>query len=346
MLKRVLIPALLLVAAAGVYLYVNQEPAVLVLTGIVSTNEVIVGPQIGGRIDRLLVSQGETVHRGQLLAVIQPGELQAESAYAAHNVEGVASQVREAEAELRYQERQTVEQIRQAESKVAATEAQQAAAVADLESARLTFERTASLAQEGIASPQQLDEARTARDAAQARVDALKKQVDADRATVALMRANAEQTAARRSQLQANEHLEAAATAQRDKAVVRLGYTEVSAPVDGTIDVEAAHAGEVVNPGQPIVTIINPDDLWVRADVEETYIDRVRIGDHMQVRWPSDATSDCVVSYRAVNASYATQRDVSRTKRDIKTFEIRLKCDNTDRRMAVGMTAHVMLPTN
>jgi HlyD family secretion protein len=45
-----------------------------------------------------------------------------------------------------------------------------------------------------------------------------------------------------------------------------------------------------------------------------------------------------------VDAEYATQRDVSRTKRDIKTFEIRLRCDNRDRRLAVGMSAYVTLP--
>jgi HlyD family secretion protein len=50
------------------------------------------------------------------------------------------------------------------------------------------------------------------------------------------------------------------------------------------------------------------------------------------------------VFYRSVDADYATQRDVSRTERDIKTFEIRLRCDNHDRRLAVGMTAYVTLP--
>jgi multidrug resistance efflux pump len=342
--KRLIILLLVLAVAGAAYLYANREPSELVLTGIVTTDSVMVSAQIGGKIDRLLVVEGDEVKKDQLLAVIQPAELQAESAYATHNVEGLESQVREAEAQLRYQERQITEQIRQAESKLASTEAQAAAAAADLENARLTYDRMNQLAQNGITAKQQLDEARTARDAAQARVDALKKQVDADRAAVALARANAEQTAVRRSQLQANEHLKAAANAQRQKADVRLGYSEVKAPLDGIVDVRAARQGEVVNAGQPIVALINPDDLWVRADVEETYIDRVRIGDHMTVRWPSGTTSDCAVSYRAVNASYATQRDVSRTKRDIKTFEIRLKCDNTDRRMAVGMTAYVLLP--
>ena len=77
-------------------------------------------------------------------------------------------------------------------------------------------------------------------------------------------------------------------------------------------------------PAMPIVTLINPDDLWVRADVEETYIDRIRLGDQLTVRLPSGVERQGRVILRGVDASFATQRDVSRTKRDIKTFEVRL----------------------
>jgi HlyD family secretion protein len=62
------------------------------------------------------------------------------------------------------------------------------------------------------------------------------------------------------------------------------------------------------------------------------------------VRLPSGDEREGTVFYRGVDAGYATQRDVSRTKRDIKTFELRLRADNTDRRLAVGMTAYVVLP--
>jgi len=136
----------------------------------------------------------------------------------------------------------------------------------------------------------------------------------------------------------------AAAGAQKEKAQVRLDYTEIRAPSDGIVDVRAALQGEVVNPGQAIVTLVNPDNLWVRADIEETYIDRVRLGDKLTLRLPSGVRRDGVVFYRGADADYATQRDVSRTKRDIKTFEIRLRCDNSDRRLALGMTAYVALP--
>jgi HlyD family secretion protein len=70
----------------------------------------------------------------------------------------------------------------------------------------------------------------------------------------------------------------------------------------------------------------------------------VRIGDKLTIRLPSGLEREGAVIYRGVDASFATQRDVSRTKRDIKTFEVRLHVDNTDRRLAVGMTAYVLLP--
>ena len=101
--------------------------------------------------------------------------------------------------------------------------------------------------------------------------------------------------------------------------------------------------GEVVNPGQAIVTLIDPDKLWVRADVEESYIDSFKIGDKLPVRLASGAERTGTVYFRGIDADYATQRDVSRTERDIKTFEIRLRCDNNDRALAVGMTAYVTL---
>ena len=116
--------------------------------------------------------------------------------------------------------------------------------------------------------------------------------------------------------------------------------------MNGIVDVRAVRAGEVVAAGAPIVTLINPDDLWIRADVEESYIGRIRLGDHLKVRLPSGETRDGTVFFRGVDAGFATQRDVSRTKRDIKTFEIRLRVDNKDRRLATGMTAYVLLPVS
>jgi HlyD family secretion protein len=339
---RLLIPLLLLVAGAA-YAFTSLRPSTLTLTGIVTTNDVVLSPQVAGQLAELRVTEGDSVRKGQLLAVIAPDELRADTAYYAQSAAGVSSQVKESEAALRFEESATDHQTAQAVSNLAASEAQAQAAAADREAARATYTRTQDLARQQIASAQDLDQSRATAEAAQAKLEALGKQVEAQRAAVALARANAEQVAVRRNQVQASQHQEAAAAAQRAKADVRLAYTELHAPIDGFIDVRAARAGEYLNAGQPVLTLVNPDDLWVRADVEESYIDRVKIGDTLKVRLPSGAERTGTVFYRGADAAYATQRDVSRTKRDIKTFEVRLRVDNKDRALALGMTAYVAL---
>lgn len=344
MAKR-LLPLLVIAAVAyGGYTYATRPPSSLTLTGLVTTHDVSVAPQIGGRLVALAVKEGDTVTKGQVVAEIEPSELAADRAFYEASAEGAASQISEAEAALRLQQQQVRDQIAQAEATVATAEAQVVAAKADAERAKVTLDRTRELSRAQLATGQALDDARTGFDAAQARVDSLSRQVEASRAALALAKTNAEQVAVRRSQLESSRHQLAAVGAQKDKAGVRLGFTKVMAPIDGVVDVEPVRLGEVVNTGQSVLTLIDPDDLWVRADIEESYIDRVKIGDTLTVRLPSGEERKGTVFYRRADAGFATQRDVSRTKRDIRTFETRLRVDNADRKLAVGMTAYVLLP--
>ena len=346
MKRKIIIPTMLGVVLGGgvVYYKAVTQPRPIVLTGIVTTNEVIASSQIQGQLAQVLVKEGDLVKPGQLLAVINPQELRADESYYLHSQRGTAAQVSEAEAALKFQEEQTRDQIKQAEAALAAAQAQAEEAKADLELNRLNYQRTKSLNDQKIVSEQSLDQARAAFEAQQAHVESLRKQAEAQRAAVALARSNVNQIAVRQNQVAAMQGQLAAAGAQKSKAQVRLDYTEIHAPIPGVIAVLAARQGEVVNIGQPIVSIVDPDDLWVRADVEETYIDRVRLGDRLTVRLPSGAERLGTVFYRGVDADYATQRDVSRTKRDIKTFELRLRVDNRDRRLWPGMTAFTTLP--
>jgi HlyD family secretion protein len=339
---RILIIVLLLLAGGAWYLLGNRAHDI-VITGIVTTDDVIVSPEIQGRIQQLLVKEGDAVTRGELLAVIQPQEWKADMAFYANSESQSESQVTQAEADLRYQEAQTSNQIHEAEANLASAQAQVTQAAADLENARLTFNRIQDLFNKGVESAQSADQARTTYDGAKAHVDSLEKQVEAAEAALALANAASDQIASRRAALEASTHQLAAMGAQKDKAQVHLNYTEVRAPIDGIVDVRAALQGEVVNPGQGIVTLINPDDLWIRADIEESYVDRIHLGDKMKVMLPSGAVREGTVFYRGVDADFATQRDVSRSKRDIKTFEIRLRCDNSDRALALGLTAYVTL---
>lgn len=309
-MKRV-IRIILAVAGLTTILYValRGSPSELTLTGIVTTNDVVVSPQVAGQVTKLLVAEGDSVAQNQLLAVLSPAELEADRNYYVQSATALTAQAAAGAADL------------------AVAQAQDSSAVADLTNTRQVRDRVLALFKEGGVTQQQADSANTALTMAQARKDAADRQVSAKEQ--ALVAARAQQQAAR---------------AQTTKADVRLSYSELRAPLPGIVDVRAAQLGEVVLAGQPVVTLVDPDSLWVRADVEESYIDRIRIGDTLNVRLPSGATRTGTVFFRGVDAGFATQRDVSRTKRDIKTFEIRLRVPNTDRRLAVGMTAYVLLP--
>ena len=346
MMRKVLIPLILLALAGGGFITYKAliRPQDMILTGVVTTDDVVVSSQIQGRLARLLVKEGDTVQAGQLLAVIQPEELAADRAYYSSTEQSAAAQVSQAESSLKYQESQTRDQIRQAEAALAATQDQVTEAAADLERARLDYQRTQDLYKDGAVSAQQLDQARTTFESQKAHRESLQKQVEAQRAAVALARSTEEQIQVRRNELRAMQHQREAAAAQKDKAKVRLDYTEIRSPIPAVVALDVARQGEVVNIGQPIISLIDPNNLWIRVDVEETYIDSIRLGDHLKVRLPSGMEKEGTVFLRGVDADYATQRDVSRTKRDIKTFEVRLRVDNSDRRIWPGLTAYVILP--
>jgi HlyD family secretion protein len=336
--------ALASASAGGLYYLSNRTPRDLVLTGIVTTDDVNVSAQVGGQISRLLVKEGDRVERDQLLVVLADAELTADRAFFAHSAESSENQMQETTATMRYQEQLVAQQIREADATLAGAVAQREEAKANLAHSRQKLERDEGVLKSGGLSEETVELSRNAYAVAIARADALDKQVEAQRAALSLARSAEQQVLAKRSAVSAAARQMDAATAQKLKADVRLAYTELRAPIAGIVDVRAARAGEVVSAGQPIVTLVDPDDYWVRADVEESYIDRVRIGEHLQVRLPSGELREGTVFYRGVDADFATQRDVSRVKRDIKTFEIRLRVANADRRLAVGMTAYVMLP--
>ncbi len=336
---------LVVAVIAAVVLYkMATRPQPFELTGIVTTHEVNVSSQIQGKLVNLLVKEGDSVKPGELLALVDPQELETDRAFYVDTAKGTAAQVEGEKAALEFQKAQTAGQIRQAEAALAAAEAQVSEAKANLEYSRLNYRRIDALSRKRVASAQSLDQARSAYEVDKEHLLSLKKQAEVQKAAVALAHADEYQITVRLNQFTARKQNLAAADAQSEKARIRLGYTQITAPLNATVSVLDARRGEVVNIGQPILTLIDPDDLWVRGDVQETYIDKIRLGDSLKVRFPSGEERMGTVFFRGVDAGYATQRDVSRTKRDIRTFEIRLRVDNRDRSLWPGLTAYIILP--
>ena len=119
-----LVFAALAVAGGAFYWARRNRARGLVLTGIVTTDEVNVSSEIQGRLGQLMVKEGDPVRRNQLLAMIEPQELKADQAYYAHTEEGQTAAVHEAGSALKYQELQTRDQIRQAEAALASSQSQ------------------------------------------------------------------------------------------------------------------------------------------------------------------------------------------------------------------------------
>ncbi len=327
-----------------VYIATTPRGAEIPLIGMVTGKEVIVSPKTGGRIERLLVDEGSEVQRGQLVAELDRAELQAHVDYSAANIRSLEAKVSQVQDTWGWTNEQTEAAVQRAAATLTASKAQLEEARADLWRNELEYKRAAGLFESGVASAQDRDRADAALRASRARVNSLEEQVNAQEAEVAVARANRKQLDVQQSDLASTRAQLAQARAAKVEAETRLGYTQIVAPLGGVVSVRVARQGEVVQPGSPIVTIIDVDHLWVRAGVEETYVDSIQLGERLKVRLPSGNILEGTVFFKGVESDFATQRDVSRTKRDIKTFAIKVAVPNEGRRLFAGMTAEVLLP--
>jgi len=334
----------ILAIATAYYFWSTDREEGLVLVGTVDANQVIVSPRVQGRIEKLLVDEGTEVKAGDPIAVLDSAEITAEKQAAEATLASLRSRVAQSRSTLESTTGTTSSDVQNAQAMIQSYTAQLREAEATLEVQKLDTNRTVDLAQQGVASTQQRDQAVAALKQAQARVQSLQEQISAAQAQLKSAQARINQAQAARSDVAASQAQAANAEAQIAQIEARLGYTRVFAPVTGTVSVRAAREGEVVSPGQAIVTIVDFNDTWVRAPLPETYNDRVAIGDTLPVILPSGARTTGKAIFKAVEGDFATQRDVSRRKRDIKTVGLKLKVDNSNKTLVPGLTATVIVP--
>jgi multidrug resistance efflux pump len=344
MSKFFVLVGVLFAISVVVYLTTTPRGKEIPLTGIVTGNDVIVSSQIAGRMIRLTVDEGSEVHKGDLIAEVDPAEWITARDSAEANIHMLENKVKSAAGTRSWTDDQTSASLRQAQATLTSTRSQLAQAQANLWRDQTTYKRTQSLFDAGVAAAQDRDLALAAMQASDAAVKSLEDQVHAAEAQVAVATANRKQLDVQQSDLAATRAQLQQARADKATADVRLGYTKVFAPLDGVVSVRAARQGEVLQVGEPIVTVLDVDHLWVQADVEETYIDRVGLNQRISIRLPSGKILEGTVMFKGVESDFATQRDVSRTKRDIKTFEIKVAVPNAGRTLMSGMTATVLLP--
>ncbi|MFZ0434329.1 MAG: efflux RND transporter periplasmic adaptor subunit [Candidatus Acidiferrales bacterium] len=342
--KFVVFLGVIVVIASIVYVTTMPFGRDIQLIGVVDGNETIISPQITGRMIKLTVDEGSKVKKGDLIAELDPTELEASLAAAQANVASLQSQVKESRHNYSLTDDQTIASRDQAGAMLTSTRAQLDQAQAQLWRDETDNDRMLKLFQAGVESAQDRDHAEATLRASQANVKSLEDSVKAQTAALAVAQANRKQVDVRQSEVTTTIAQLEQARAVAAETATQLGYTKIYSPTDGIVSVRVALQGEVVQQGTPIVVIVDVNHLWVRADVEETYIDSVSFGQKLKVRLPSGDVLEGPVFFKGVENDFATQRDVSRTKRDIKTFAIKVALPSDDGRLFTGMTATVLLP--
>jgi multidrug resistance efflux pump len=342
--KFFMVLGLLLMIAAVYYYFSTDHSTDLVLVGTVDSNQIVVSPKIAGRIERLAVDEGTEVKPGQTIAVLDSLELTADRQAAQALLASLRHQVAQTRATEEQTAGETSSGVVSAQARLSAAQATLLQAQADLQRIETDTKRSVSLAAQGVAPQQQADDAQAQLKAQQAFVRAAEDQVNALKADLATAQARTHQTHAAESTVAATRAQALNAQALLEASEARLGYTKVIAPVGGIVTIRAAREGEVVNLGQPIVIITDLNDTWVRASIPETDAVHISLGDQFNVRLPSGDIVSGKVIYKAPEAEFATQRDVNRRKRDIKTIALKLAVDNSKKNLVPGMTAEVLVP--
>jgi HlyD family secretion protein len=341
--KVLIVLSVIFAISLGYYLFSTPRSGDLVLIGTVDSNQVIVSPQIQGRLARLLVDEGTPVKQGDLIAALDPSELEAQERAASAMIDSLRSQVSATQATQEATSGSTSSNVANAHARLESARAQLLQAEAMLTRVESDSRRTIELAKAGIASDQDRVQAESNLKAQQATVQSLRNQVAAGEADLNTALANTHQAHAAQSTVESTRAQLANAEAQLKEAEVRLGYTKIYAPVTGTVSVRAAREGEVLNAGQAIVTLIDFSDTWARAAIPETYADHIGLGDTLRVRLPGGTMAQGRVFFKSAEADFATQRDVSRRKRDIKTIVLKVRLDNPKGAYVPGMTAEVLV---
>lgn len=339
-----LILGLLTVGSLIWYFYTVRPTTDLQLIGTVDANEVVVSARIPGRIQTLTVDEGQDVKAGQLIAIIESEDLDAARKAAQATAVSQKSKLDMSVESERETRGETGSATVTAEAQAGAAKAALAQAQAQLDHQQADTSRTVALARQGIMSQQASEEAATSLQAAKAAVETARENLAAAEAALHQARAHEMATDVAARTVDSTRSEVESARALADQAAVQYGYSQVFAPVSGKVNVRAARQGEVVTMGAAIVTIMDLTQTWIYAPLPETQAARVQLGDSLRVVMPGGDTIQGKVINKSAEADFATQRDVSARKRDIKTIQLKLLIDNPGERYVPGMTAEVYIP--
>jgi HlyD family secretion protein len=288
----------------------------LSVTGTIEATQVDVSAKIVGRIVARPVNEGDRVVAGQLLVRLDDAEQAADVRRQEAAVRSAESTLKDLIAGAR---REELEDARAALQSTMATR----------EWTERDYQRAQALFRQALIAAQEVDRARQAYEVAMA-------QEKSARQKLLLLEAGS-----RPDQIEAARGQLAQARNALDMARARLKEMVIFSPVDGIVLRKNLEVGETANPGVPILTLMKPSELWVRAYVPEEQIGRIKVGDPAQIavdayparRFPGQITE---ISSEAE----FTPRNVQTKKERVNlVFRIKIGVANPEGILKPGMPA-------
>jgi HlyD family secretion protein len=343
MKKRIIIFAviILIVIIIFVFFYAQKGEKVEAIrtTGIVEGIEINLSPKVSGRISEICCDEGDRVVKGQVVIKLESEDLEASVQQARAGVERGKADISAAEAEVE----NSKANVQNAEAEIKTAEADVEKSRAVMEEAKSKFDRGVALYKEELISTDSFEVVKTNYDTSVATHVSSKASLTASYskrdAAIAQLNASTGELNSAKARLKESE-------ANLAYSLSKLSDTVIRTPISGTVIFKSMEEGETVSPGMTILTIVDMKNLYVRVDVEETLIGSVVLYSEAVIR--AEGIPDKVfkgkVSEIGRYAEFATQRDVTRGRQDIKTFRVKIEFADPSGALKPGMTVEVEIP--
>ncbi len=366
--------AVALLTVVGCYFWnFAHRQSTLSLPGIVEIQEVRLGSKVGGRVEEVLVEEGDKVYPGQPLVKFQVPELEAQFVQARARLEAAQAELDRAVEGPREEEKRGAKAAAEAaharlkrlqegwraeEKRQSASELE--AAAAELRQAEEDLERVKKLYLQKSVARADYDAAQAVRDRAKGRANFA--QARHDMVLTGSRKEDIEEADADWRKAKAKwEELEAG-TRKEDLALARARVAEargklqeletslkealVLAPENALVEVVAVRKGDLVQPNQPVIRVLRAEDLWVKVYVPETELGKIRLQQEVAIKidsYPDKRFAGKVQQIASI--SEFTPRNVqSVDERRYQVFAVKVRIDNPQGVFKAGMAAEVLLP--
>lgn len=307
-------------------------------SGVVEAIEVSLSPKTSGRVEWLCCKEGDLVAMGRVVFRMDAKELKARIEEAKTVILSASLALKEAEASL--ESAKALARSARYEVDSAMGEIQRVKAIT-VES-KDNLERAVSLYKNGYIAKRDLDAAQALYNANDANLISVIARKRSSEGNLSVANVNVKLAEARIASAGAKKE-----QAEAGLKVLQTGLddAEVSSPIDGVVANKSFEAGENAPAGAAVYTLYDLKDVWSRVDIEETDAGRVRLGDNAKVTapgLPGKVFDGKVVEIGSVG-EFATQRDVTRGRQDIKSFRVKVSLPGHDGLLKPGMTVDVKI---